>query len=57
MTAPRNDTLEAMLARFSAAHPAEGKVLTSLIEKTPELKARMVDAIDAGNLKGFEPLP
>ena len=57
MTAPRNDTLEAMLARFSAAHPAEGKVLTSLIEKTPELKVRMIEAIDAGNLKGFEALP
>lgn len=57
MTTPRSDTLEAMLASFSTAHPAEGKVLTSLIESTPELKARMVEAIDSGNLKGFEPLP
>jgi len=56
MTTPTNDTLETMLTRFSAAHPAEGKVLRSLIDGTPELKARMVEAIDAGNLKGFAPL-
>jgi hypothetical protein len=57
MTTPDTDTLETMLARFSAAHPAEGKALRSLIDGTPELKARMVEAIDAGNLKGFTPVP
>ncbi len=48
--------LEAMLAEFEKNNATEGKNLRGLLDNTPELKQRLIDAIDKGNLEKIEPL-
>lgn len=48
--------LDAMLTDFEKSHATEGKNLRALLDNTPELKQRLIDAIDKGNLEKIEPL-
>lgn len=48
--------LDAMLTDFEKSNATEGKNLRALLENTPELKQRLIDAIDKGNLEKIEPL-
>jgi hypothetical protein len=55
------EKLEAMLKDFDARtktateHP--GNNLRDLLDKSPDLKARILDSIDKGHLQKFDPLP
>ncbi len=48
--------LEKMLTELEKTHAAEGKNFRALLDSTPELKTRMLEAIGKGNLEKFEPL-
>jgi len=45
--------LNAMLDRFEHDHQRAGRNFRALIGDTPELRSRLLDAIEAGNLKDF----
>lgn len=50
------EKLEEMLVRFERDEPRAGTNLRDLITTTPELKSRMLTAVEAGNLDKFKPL-
>lgn len=56
MSTENEKKLEEMLAKFEKDHPTEGKNFRALLESTPELKSRMLEAVGKGNLEKFEPL-
>ncbi len=49
----REEKLESMLAEFDRTQPVLAPNLRSVIERSPELRDRMLDAIDAGGLEKF----
>ncbi|WP_369977829.1 XVIPCD domain-containing protein [Xanthomonas bundabergensis] len=52
-----DDDLKKMLDTFEAAHAKEGQALRKMLDNTPELKARVEQAIEQKQLSGFAPHP
>lgn len=52
-----DDDLKKMVDRFEADHAKEGKALRQMLDNTPELKARVEQAIEQKQLSGFAPHP
>lgn len=48
-----DDDLKKMVDTFEAAHAKEGKALRQMLDNTPELKARVEQAIEQKQLSGF----
>lgn len=52
-----DDDLKKMVDTFEAAHAEEGQALRKMLDNTPELKARVEQAIEQKQLSGFGPHP
>ncbi|PPU37380.1 XVIPCD domain-containing protein [Xanthomonas arboricola] len=52
-----DDDLEKMVAAFEATHAKEGQALRQMLDNTPDLKARVEQAIEQKQLSGFGPHP
>ena len=46
--------LDAMLDAFDAAYPGQGKAFAAILDDTPQLKARFIQAAEGGQLTGFD---
>lgn len=54
---PPAEQLDAHLARFAKAHPAEGRNLSALVAGSPELRKLLTQSVENGHLDGgFQPL-
>ncbi|MCW0369096.1 XVIPCD domain-containing protein [Xanthomonas sacchari] len=52
-----DERLKGMVDTFAQAHPKEGQALRQMLDNTPELRARVEQAIGQQQLSGFAPSP